>query len=409
MAETQHHVLIVGAGITGLLLAQALKQVRTPFVVISRSRDLIIHFHAERHPWGVSLQWALPLIAECLPKEQFSRIHETAVDASYVPEDPGRFPTFHGKTGAHIKDIPLVYMYRVSRHKFRALCHEGIDVQYGKTLVGLKYPQAGSVVALFGDGSEITGTLVVGADGVRSSVRECIFDEVDRSLGLARTAPYIVISLHACYGDAEKALFVRRNHPVLFHGIHPDGFWLWLSVQDVPSDDPATWSFQLLITCKPRVGLDPSVEPITLARVQQMAESFGEPFRSAWRWVPPGTSPSSNYMSYWEPIPWNHREGRVTLAGDAAHAMTVQRGQGMNNGIADAVSLAKGLQRVVEGESSMEDTIEEYQREMIERGAAEVRLSKQQTEMVHDWNLALKSPLLNKEACFPQERTSHRL
>jgi hypothetical protein len=69
------------------------------------------------------------MLEDVLPKELFDRIYTVANDPNFTPPDPGVLPTFNGKTGELIKNIPLLRMYRVSRRKFRTLCSEGIDVQ----------------------------------------------------------------------------------------------------------------------------------------------------------------------------------------------------------------------------------------------------------------------------------------
>ena len=186
------------------------------------------------------------MLADVLPKSLFDRVYTAANDPYFTPPDPGFLPTWNGRTGEHIKDIPLLRMYRVSRRRFRALCAEGIDVevrsrpypllistadantpQYGKKLKDISYDDsANTVTAIFEDGSTATGSLLVGADGAQSAVRATIFGSEKAKVV---PVPYCGVNVHVTYGDTEKALFVRQKHPIMTHAIHPDGYWLWIS------------------------------------------------------------------------------------------------------------------------------------------------------------------------------------
>jgi len=50
-----------------------------------------------------------------------------------------------------------------------------------------------------------------------------------------------------------------------------------------------------------------------------------------------------------------YRQGRVLLAGDAAHVHSPAGGQGMNAGILDAMSLARALNRALAGDEAALD------------------------------------------------------
>lgn len=58
-----------------------------------------------------------------------------------------------------------------------------------------------------------------------------------------------------------------------------------------------------------------------LALIKERAKSLGEPARSAFTWIPDDTPVYKADIGYWVTRPWDNREGRITLAGDAAHPM----------------------------------------------------------------------------------------
>ncbi|KFX91652.1 hypothetical protein O988_07645 [Pseudogymnoascus sp. VKM F-3808] len=386
-ADIPFRVLVVGAGITGLLIAQGLKKEGIACTVYE-SEPSASHYRAAE--WGMSIQWGIPLLRHCLPEALFDRLQSAANDPFFTPPDPGHLPTLNGQTGEFLKDVPLLRMFRVSRRKFRSLCAEGISVEYGKTLKDVVYDDdKDTVTAIFADSSQAVGSLLVGANGAHSVVRRCIFGP---EIARASSVPYSAVNLCVKYNDAEKARFVRQLHPIMAMAIHPDGHWLWISIQDVPDpDDPATWSFQLQVTS--HKGED---NVLSLENHKKKAETFAEPFRSANLWIPEGTPIIENKISYWIPIPWDDRNGRITLAGDAAHPMTFQRGQGMNHGIADAASLVTLLKTALEEKTSVKDAVKSYNAEMIERAGEEVAISKVNTEMLHDWSRMMDSALLQR-------------
>ena len=165
------------------------------------------------------------------------------------------------------------------------------------------------------------------------------------------------------------------------------------TVQEVPDpNDPATWVFQLQTTWQKKEG----EEVASLANLKAKAETFGEPFHSANLWIPEGTVVYENNLSYWIPVPWDTRRGRILLAGDAAHPMTFQRGQGLNQGIADARSLVMKYKDVLAGKMTYEEAAASYQAEMVDRAGDEVRSSKENTEMLHDWERMANAPIMQR-------------
>jgi len=180
----------------------------------------------------------------------------------------------------------------------------------------------------------------------------------------------------------------------MYFGVHPKGYWQFAAIQEVPDPEkPETWIFQLQTTWRKSAEPDLADEDVSsLEEHWKRAEGMGEPFKSANLWIPKGTKISVNNMAYWEPIKWDSRGGRVILAGDAAHPMTFQRGQGLNHGIADAANLTQLLRSVKEGAKTQGAAIDEYVDELVERAGEEVRSSIVNTEMLHDWPRLKESP-----------------
>jgi hypothetical protein len=84
--------------------------------------------------------------------------------------------------------------------------------------------------------------------------------------------------------------------------------------------DPTTWTFQLAMTWKgePDESLDNAGR---MAALKLKSTHMAEPWRSAFHWIPDGTPTPCDKNYYWVPVPWDNHNGRVTLAGDAAHPM----------------------------------------------------------------------------------------
>lgn len=253
------------------------------------------------------------------------------------------------------------------------------------------------VIAIFKDGTSATGNLIIAADGANSLVRESVFAG---GQGEAHQVAYGGVNMHVCYKDAETSKYLRSFlNPILAIGIHPRGYWLWMSVQDVPDPGrPEDWTFQLQWTWK----LSPETEYLSdqdLGKLKNEAgEVFGEPLKTAWTKIPEGTRVPANKISVWHPMPITDPEfsGKVGLVGDAAHAMSFHRGQGMNHGIADVLKLAQVLTDVKRGEKVLVDAVKEYEVEMVQRAGEEVNVSKMNTEMVHDWERLKESPFMQR-------------
>lgn len=127
--STVKPVLIVGAGISGLLLAQYLRRHSIPAVVFERDADLTTRGIG----WGLTLNWSLSTLRSLLPEDLVARLPDTYVDKAAVQaEAVTRFPFFDLASGdlkAATPKAPESQRVRVTRMRLRQLLATGIDVQ----------------------------------------------------------------------------------------------------------------------------------------------------------------------------------------------------------------------------------------------------------------------------------------
>ncbi|KAI5238298.1 FAD/NAD(P)-binding domain-containing protein [Aureobasidium subglaciale] len=372
-------------GVTGLVIAHGLQKAGIPYAIFDHEPNA----SSRPREWTMGLHWALPLLESLLPADLIPRLHETYVDPSLDWSQPplDRMRMYNGLTGEIMKDILIKgKIVRVSRRKLRIFVAEGIDVKvYNHSLGGIQYNDDDTVTAIFADGSTETGSLIVGADGPRSAVRSLIFGEEEGAAKPLKNVIHTNITIHP--GDKDKALFLRSTHPV---------------VQDEPSTDPSTWSFQLVSGWRgSRSSFTTPSSRIT--ELKRRGSLLCEPYKSAFECLEEDRDVRFEELSCWESKDWDSRNGRVVLAGDAAHAMppreqhyTSNRGQGLNHAIQDAYNLVNILtvhHASLSAFPDLTERIQSYAHEVSIRGAEEVRLSMQNAYMVMDWKMLEQSPV----------------
>ena len=126
LAEARPQILIIGAGITGLILSQALKKRNISFSLFEREPSAT----ARGGGWGLTIHWALDTLLALLPGHIVDRLSEAYVDpeASRKGEN-GNFLFFDLRSGEARWKVPPNKRIRVSRERLRALLLEGLDVQ----------------------------------------------------------------------------------------------------------------------------------------------------------------------------------------------------------------------------------------------------------------------------------------
>jgi FAD-dependent urate hydroxylase len=223
--------------------------------------------------------------------------------------------------------------HTLKRADFHQAIHDeatsrGIVVEHGKRLVDVE--QAGDGVrAVFADGSDATGEVLIGADGVHSVVRRLIDPNppAPAYVGLVNLGGYT----RGVAVDAEPGSYTMIFGRRAFFGyaLAPGGEVWWFA--NVPRrDEPARGQ----------------VEAITAEAWQRtLAELYAEDAGPAVQLVQATDTADIMKASPTHSIPhlpvWH--TGRMIVIGDAAHAPTPSSGQGASLSIEDAVVLARCL------------------------------------------------------------------
>jgi 2-polyprenyl-6-methoxyphenol hydroxylase-like FAD-dependent oxidoreductase len=219
-------------------------------------------------------------------------------------------------------------------------------------------------------------------------VRHCLYPDKEKSSLTKLPVNLIGVIRHF---TPEQGAEPRSMDPLLFQGAHPNNSnYFWYSLQDVYQEADGRLSFDALVLVSwPIKDQEKDAIPLTnrerVANMKERAKGFTGPVRRLFEGIPddiPITTPLT--LADFSVLDWETNPN-VTLAGDAAHAMTMYRGEGANHGILDAALLVDQLIRVKNGEIGQKEAIESYEKEMKPRCEEAVLKSRQAALDAHVW------------------------
>jgi 2-polyprenyl-6-methoxyphenol hydroxylase-like FAD-dependent oxidoreductase len=379
-------IVIVGAGLGGLCLAQAL-----------RRRDIDVEvFERDKTPWDRPQGYRLHLDADginalhqSLTPELFRLFDATSmkvlpfttiVDTALavqrrMPDDE------HGSTQGHLISGPSGHM-NVNRTTLREILLAGLDdiVHFGKALSHYESDENG-VTAIFEDGTKAKGDLLVGADGIRSPVRR-------QRLPHAQTQDS---GVRAIYGRLpiteavrllpkqarEDTFTVAVDSRRLFLGLGPvvfptrpdvAGFQMMPVIELHPQED---YVVCIIGGRKELFGQDDSgLSALSSEDLQKLSLKLMKEWPETAREIPAHGDPKSFFfVEMYTSVPCEVPKcANVTLLGDAIHAMTPTLGRGANVAMRDGALLGRHLEAVTNGRRTLVQAISEYETDMSTYG-----------------------------------------
>jgi 2-polyprenyl-6-methoxyphenol hydroxylase-like FAD-dependent oxidoreductase len=317
---TEHAVAIVGGGPTGMMLGAELALAGVDALILERrpNQDLDGSRAGGLHSRAIELLDQRGAAGRFLAEGYTAQI----ISFGETKIDIGDFPTRHPYGLAlwqkHIERIMAEWIWDL-----------GVTVRYGQEVVGFSQDGDGVDVAL-ADGSTVRTRYLVGCDGGRSAIRKGA--GIDFPGAKATKSTLVAEALMA--GEPELGL---HRGPLGVGGIGPmeGGDMLRIVVPEARLES----------------GDEPSLDELRDA----LFVVYGSDFKvHSPAWISRFTDATRQAASY--------REGRVLLAGDATHIHSPMGGQGIPNGMGDAVNLGWKLAQVVQGVSP-ESLLDTYQDE----------------------------------------------
>ncbi len=259
---------------------------------------------------------------------------------SFIPLDISDFPTRHnyglGLLQSHFERILADWVGELPVTTYR-----------GREVTGFAQDDTGVDVEL-SDGRSLRGEYLVGCDGGRSLIRRKAgidFPGWDASIS------YLIAEVEM---TEEPAWGIRRGE----RGVNALG----------KAEDGKRVGV-VLVEPQVRQGDEPTLGELREALIAVYGTDFG--VRNP-TWLSRFTDMARQAASY--------RNGRVLLAGDAAHVHAPSGGQGLNIGVQDAVNLGWKLAQVVR-RTSPESLLDTYHAERHPIGARVLRLTMAQTAL----------------------------
>lgn len=358
-------IIIIGAGIGGLTLANLLHQTDAAIAVQIFERDSAAHARTQGGTLGLKEHGGLDALRRLGMDE--------AMRAESQPVTRFTIMTQRGKPLLTLRGHP--HSLRVPRAALRDLLLQDVHQMITFDTLCIGYTeQPGKSVVRFANGREETADVMVACDGVKSAIRRQLIGDRPHYLGLSAISGSVTIA---------------ERHPLLADGpilVIGEGVSLILDQQQ----DTIGWSLTLRTKQKELELLPPSA---LQERALVVTRQWYAPIREIVSSTP---IEKLTYLGgFYDKEPLQHAHaGTLVLLGDAAHPMSPFRGEGANMAMRDALSFVDVLQTTHKGQ--MEHILARYEHEMLVRTRKFVLESRKAAREMHSQNPLTRSFLREK-------------
>ncbi|GAA3839008.1 FAD-dependent monooxygenase [Sphaerisporangium flaviroseum] len=395
-------VIVVGGGIGGMCLAQALHRDGVPVQVYERGADAGAWLQGYRIHVN---QMGSRSLSQCLPRPLWQAFVATAGDPG-----PGfRFQTEQLDKLVFVDEslmnggatAPADRHYAADRLVLRKLLLTGMEevVRFGKVFERYETRPDGRVTAFFSDGTSATGDLLVGADGANSTVRRQYLPHARRvetdAVAIGGRLPltpetrnrlpgHLTNGLNLILPQKGCAMFTASFTGMQHASESLEGGDLAASGLDLRSLADELEDYVLFAFIAHRRAYPGHAATLDGQGLKGLLGTMIEGWHPSLRRMVADSDPESLLLMPFKtatPVP-SWPASAVTLIGDSIHNMTPAMGMGANVALRDAALLSSHLTAVHRGERSLLDAVGAYEKQMADYGFQAVRTALRLTDFM---------------------------
>jgi 2-polyprenyl-6-methoxyphenol hydroxylase-like FAD-dependent oxidoreductase len=384
-AENYPNIAIIGGGIGGVALAVACLHRGIPFTLFERDKS----FSDRSQGYGLTLQQA----SKAMKSFGIQSLKEGIVSSKHIVHTtegniigewgmrkwmPSNTKKSQKQTNIHIarQSLRLALLEQLGGHNSVQWGHQLLDFKESDTKIDLSFQVNGEI-------KNVQTDILVGADGIRSSVRKLLLGE--------EILPLRYLDCMVILGICSLKSIKNIESPLL------DGATVFQTANGkeriymMPySEEAIMWQLSFPIS-------EEAAKEISKKGKNSLKEEAIQ--RTNWHSPIPEIikatleSEISGYPVYDREILsttlLEKTEKNITLIGDAAHPMSPFKGQGANQALLDALSFAREITKKCTKSSNWKEigirksVLNDFESEMLSRSASKVKDSAEAAKFLH--------------------------